>query len=206
MNYDAVVVAGGKGERANLGYNKAFYVMNNGKTVLENACSCFINDDDCKKIIVVCNEPEKVFKNNKIEIVQGGEKRSNSVYNGLCKCESEYVMIHDAARPYLNNDDVKKIKEALLTSDGVILATKAIDTVKFVENGVIKNTINRDNVYLALTPQSFKTALIKDAYGTLDVSDCTDDASVFEKYNHVVKVVEGSSDNIKLTYKEDFNK
>ena len=66
MKYDAVVVASGNSERAKLGFNKVFFVMKNNKTVLENACEVFINDNDCEHIIVVTNEPDKVFKNNKI--------------------------------------------------------------------------------------------------------------------------------------------
>lgn len=204
MKYDAIVVASGKGERANLGFNKVFYIMKNGKTVLENACSTFLNDDECNKVIVVTNEPEHVFRNRKVEVVEGGEKRANSVYNGLQRCESEYVFIHDGARPFFIKEDLDNLKNALVSCDGVILAKKATDTVKYVENEVIEKTLDRNNIYLAMTPQAFKTELIKNAYETLDVSNCTDDANVFEKYNHQVKVIEGSSTNIKLTNAIDF--
>lgn len=206
MKYNAVVVAGGVGKRANLGFNKVFFVMENGKTVLENACSVFINDHDCTKIIVVCNEEDKVFKNEKVLVVKGGKQRSDSVYNGLVNCKEEFVMIHDAARPYLTIEDVEKIKEALLTNDGVLLAKKAVDTIKYVENGYVTKTINRENIYLALTPQSFKTKEILAAYNCLDTNDCTDDSAVFEKYGKSVYVVEGNPKNIKLTLESDFKK
>ena len=78
MKYDAVVVANGNSERAKLGFNKAFFVMKNSKTVLENACEVFINDEDCQHIIVVTNEKENVFKNNKLIIIDGGERRADS--------------------------------------------------------------------------------------------------------------------------------
>ncbi|MDO5440452.1 MAG: 2-C-methyl-D-erythritol 4-phosphate cytidylyltransferase [Erysipelotrichaceae bacterium] len=204
MKYDAIVVANGKGERANLGFNKVFYVMKNNKTVLENACSVFLNDEDCSKIIIVTEEENKVFNNDKVVVTKGGEQRANSVYNGLVLCESEYVFIHDGARPFLIKEDVDKLKEEVIKYDGVMLAKKATDTVKLVKDGMVQETINRNNIYLALTPQAFKTNLIKAAYETLDVSNCTDDASVFEKYNHHVKIVEGNTSNIKLTNAEDF--
>lgn len=204
MNYDVVIVASGKGERAKLGYNKVFYVMKNNKTVLENAASVFVNDEDCKKIVIVTNDEDKVFKNEKVEIVGGGKKRANSVYNGLKKCESEYVMIHDGARPYLLKEDVDKLKKELVSNDGVILAKKVTDTVKLVRDLKVVETLDRENIYLALTPQAFKTSLIKEAYETLDVSDATDDANVFEKFNHTVKVIEGDASNIKLTLESDF--
>ena len=80
MKYDAVVVASGNSERAKLGFNKVFFVMKNNKTVLENACEVFINDNDCEHIIVVTNEPDKVFKNNKIITINGGKERKYGGY------------------------------------------------------------------------------------------------------------------------------
>ena len=204
MNYDAVIVASGKGERAKLGFNKVFYVMENGKTVLENASQVFIDDDDCKNIIIVTNEPEKIVKNEKIKTVAGGKLRANSVYNGLLLCESEYVFIHDGARPFISKEDINKLKEEVVSGDGAILAKKVTDTVKLCKDGKVIQTLDRENIYLALTPQAFKTNLIREAYDTLDVSECTDDASVFEKFNHTVKIVEGDANNIKLTLESDF--
>lgn len=204
MNYDVVIVASGKGERAKLGFNKVFYVMENKKTVLENAATNFIEDEDCKNIIIVTNEPEKIFKNDKIKTTPGGKLRANSVYNGLLLCESEYVFIHDGARPFILKEDIEKLKEEVVSSDGAILAKKVTDTVKLCKDGKVVETLNRDNIYLAMTPQAFKTSLIKEAYDTLDVTNCTDDASVFEKFNHTVKIVEGSTNNIKLTLESDF--
>lgn len=204
MKYNAIVVASGKGERAKLGFNKVFFVMKNGKTVLENACSTFVEDEDCSKIVVVTEEESKVFNNDKVVTTKGGKKRANSVYNGLLLCDEEYVFIHDGARPFLEKEDVEKLKEEIVKYDGVMLAKKAIDTIKLTKDGMVVETLDRENIYQALTPQAFKTNLIKEAYGTLDVSNCTDDASVFEKFNHKVKIVEGKTSNIKLTTAEDF--
>lgn len=204
MKYDAIVVASGKGERAKLGFNKVFFVMKNGKTVLENACSTFINDEDCEKLIIVTEDEDKVFKNPKVITTKGGALRANSVYNGLTLCTSDYVFIHDGARPFLTKEDVDKLKDEVIKYDGVMLAKKAIDTIKLCKDQMVQETLDRENIYLALTPQAFKTNLIKQAYETLDVSSCTDDANVFEKYNHQVKVIEGDPTNIKLTNENDF--
>lgn len=204
MNYDVVVVASGKGTRANLGFNKVFFVMKNGKTVLENACANFIADEDCKKIVVVTDDVSGMFANQKVEVTSGGALRANSVYNGLCKCESEYVMIHDGARPFVTKEDIDKLKEALNTCDGAMLAKKAIDTIKLVKDGMVVKTLDRENIYQALTPQAFKRDLLKQAYETINVDTLTDDASVFEKMNYNVKIVEGNTSNIKLTNPEDF--
>lgn len=204
MKYDAIIVASGKGVRANLGFNKVFFVMKNNKTVLENACSTFINDEDCNKVIIVTEDSDKVFKHPKIEIVSGGKQRANSVYNGLCKCKEEYVLIHDGARPFLTKEDVDHLKEEIIRNDGVMLVKKVSDTIKVCKDQMVIQTLDRNNLYHALTPQAFKTALIKEAYETLDVTNCTDDASVLEKYNHSVKIIEGNPSNIKLTVEDDF--
>ena len=205
MKYDAVVVASGNSERANLGFNKVFFVMKNNKTVLENACEVFINDNDCEHIIVVTNESDKVFKNNKVITINGGNQRADSVKNGLSKVTSEYVFIHDGARPFIKKQDIDKIKDSLLNNDGAILVTKNVNTIKQVKNGVIEKTLDREYVYNALTPQAFKTSLIVKAYSEVDLKGITDDSSVFEKMGYKVKAIEGDCLNIKLTRKEDFN-
>lgn len=205
MKYDAIVVASGKGVRSGLKYNKVFYKMNNKKTVLENACSCFVNDEDCKRIIIVTNEKENVFKNDKVIIINGGEKRQDSVYNGLSLVKSNYVLIHDGARPFLTMEDVEKLKKEIVREDGAILAIKEINTVKVVRDGYIKKTLNRETIYKALTPQAFKTKVIKQAYEKVNRSKLTDDASLLEKMGLKVKVIEGNPNNIKLTKKSDFD-
>ena len=82
MKYDVVIVAGGKGKRAKLGYNKAFFVMENNKTIIENCADIFINDKDCAQVIIVINETLP-FTNEKVICVNGGKERRDSVQNGL---------------------------------------------------------------------------------------------------------------------------
>ena len=176
------------------------------KTILENSCDVFINDPDCEKIIIVTNEKDKVFKNNKILIQQGGKERFNSVINGLQLVSNEYVFIHDGARPFVKKEDVERLKEALSNDDGAILVSKNVNTIKQVKEGYIEKTLNREYVYNALTPQAFKSQLIKEAYSKAELDGVTDDAFVFEKMGYKVKAIEGDSSNIKLTTKEDFEK
>ena len=203
MKYDAIIVAGGVGKRADLGFNKVFFKMKNGKTVLENACSCFIEDDDCLKVIVVTNEDIKIAS-NKVNIVKGGKERYESVLNGLALVTSPYVLIHDGARPFLDIEDLNNLKEAVSKDNYAILAKKAVDTIKYVNNGYIDKTIDREHIYYALTPQAFKSVDLKKAYENIDLRGITDDASIMEKYGYKVKIVESKRPNIKLTNKEDF--
>ncbi len=203
MKYDAIIVAGGVGKRADLGFNKVLFKMKNGKTVLENACSCFIEDDDCLKVIVVTNEDIKIAS-NKVNIVKGGKERYESVLNGLALVTSPYVLIHDGARPFLDIEDLNNLKEAVSKDNYAILAKKAVDTIKYVNNGYIDKTIDREHIYYALTPQAFKSVDLKKAYENIDLRGITDDASIMEKYGYKVKIVESKRPNIKLTNKEDF--
>ena len=203
MKYDAIIVASGLGRRAKLGFNKVLFTMKNGKTVLENSCHLFIEDSDCNKVIVVTREAIQ-FSSDKVIIVPGGKERYNSVFEGLKKVTSNIVMIHDGVRPFLNKIDLEKLKDAIKKNDGAILAHPAIETVKMIENGVITETIDRDKVYCAMTPQAFKTELILKAYSVVDLKGITDDSTIVEKYGGRIKIVEGSKSNIKLTNREDF--
>ncbi len=206
MFYDVVIVASGKGQRANLGYNKAFYKMKDGRTILECSASLFVEDEDCRNIIVVTNEDyfDQVFKNDKVICTVGGKERRNSVENGLKLVSSEYVLVHDAARPFLNKLSLEEIKKELIISDACILARKATDTIKVVENNKIVKTLDRNSIYMAETPQAFKTSLLKKCYEDSENIIFTDDASLVESLGYVVTIVEDKFDNKKLTNEMDF--
>ena len=206
MFYDVVIVASGKGQRANLGYNKAFYRMKDGRTVLECSASLFMEDEDCKNIIVVTNEEyiEQVFKNDKVICTIGGKERRNSVENGLNLVQSEYVLIHDAARPFLNRLSLEDLKKELETSGACILAKKATDTIKVVENNKIIKTLDRNSIYMAETPQAFKSDLLKKCYKESENIIFTDDASLVESLGYEVSIVEDKFNNKKLTNEMDF--
>ena len=206
MKYDVVIVASGKGQRANLGYNKAFYKMKDNKTVLEHSASLFVEDEDCVNIIIVTNEEyfSSVFNNEKIILTTGGKERNDSVRNGLKKVESEYVLIHDAARPFLNKESLNEVKKAVEEHKAAILAKKSIDTIKVVKDGVIVNTLDRNFVYMAETPQAFETKLLKECHEKCKDMIYTDDASILESLGYDVYVVESKFNNKKLTVEADF--
>ena len=203
MNYDAVIVAAGKGSRAKLGFNKVLYKMRNGKTVIENVCDIFLQDRDCQKVILVCGDNVK-SNNKKLTVVKGGEERYHSVMNGLNEVESEYVLIHDGARPFLNKEALEAIKKKVEEKGAAILGKRATDTIKIVNEDKIVSTVNRDIIFMAETPQGFKTSLIKECYEKWDGRKFTDDASLLESYGYPVYVVDDRHDNRKLTDKEDF--
>ena len=203
MKYDAIVLGGGIGKRADLGFNKVLYKMKNDKTVLNNACDVFLNDRDCEHVIVVCNF-DIDFTNDKLLVTGGGKERYESVLNGLKLVTSDYVLIHDGARPFLNKEDLDNLKNKAVKYDCALLAKKAVDTIKYVNDGFVDKTIDREHIYYALTPQGFKSDLIKRAYASIDLKGITDDASVLEKLGYKVRIVECIHDNHKLTLKDDF--
>lgn len=203
MKYDVVVVAAGKGKRADLGFNKILFKMKNGKSVIENTLDIFLNDEDCIKIILVTNE-ETVFDNNKLVVTKGGEERIDSVERGLKLVESEYVLIHDGARPFLNKEALIEVKEKLKEKDAVVLGRQAQDTIKVVNGDKILSTLDRNHIFMAETPQGFKTALIKECYANRGDVKFTDDASLLEALGKEVFVVYDKYDNKKLTNKIDF--
>lgn len=203
MKYDVIVVAGGKGNRADLGFNKVLFKMANGKSVIENNIDIFLNDEDCQKIILVINE-EIDFNNNKLILVKGGKERFDSVMNGLNEVSSEYVLIHDGARPFLNIKALEKLKNKLEEKDAVVLGKIASDTIKIINDDRVVETLNRNNIFIAETPQGFKTSLIKECYKNKDDNYYFDDASLVETLNHEVYIVIDEYNNKKLTSKEDF--
>ena len=203
MKYSLVLLAAGKGERLNLGYNKVMYHFNDGKTIIQKSLEIFIDDPDLEEVILVVNEQSDIeVDDSRIRKVYGGATRRDSVRNGLNEVKCDYVLIHDGARPYLKKEHLQKVKEALKDNDAVILGVYSKDTVKEVSDGYVKKTLDRNNIFLVQTPQAFKTSLIRDAYNTLKDS-FTDDSSLLESLGIPVKVVVGDYSNIKITYKED---
>ena len=205
MKYDAIVVASGQGKRMRLNFNKVFLTIGN-KTILERACLPFLEDKDCKQVVVVTQKEnfDLVVKHEKIVLTEGGAERKDSVCNGLDLCKSRYVLIHDGARPFLENEDLENLKKELKNCDAAILARRSTETVKQVVNGVITETLDRNELMFAQTPQGFRRKLLKEAYEALgDQQNYTDDASVLEAYGQEVRIVIGSPRNRKITYIED---
>ena len=206
MKYDVVIVASGKGNRANLGYNKVFFKMKDQKTVLDHSIDLFCEDKECNKVIVVLNKEDidLINQNSKVFTILGGKQRKDSVKEGLKLVESEYVFVHDAARPFIQLEAINKLKASLQNNSAVILAKKATDTIKKVKDNKIISTIDRNTIYLAETPQAFNSKLLKECYERADDVNFTDDASLVESLGYDVYIVESTINNKKLTNPEDF--
>ncbi|CDF58924.1 2-C-methyl-D-erythritol 4-phosphate cytidylyltransferase [Thermobrachium celere] len=211
----ALIVAAGKGKRMGLGYNKQ-YLLLDGKEVIARTLDVFDGLDFIDNIVVVVAEDEvDYFKKNIIEkygykkvtkIVKGGSERQDSVYNGLVNCcNSDIVLIHDGARPFVKREHILKSIEMAKKYGASAVAVKVKDTVKYVQGEFFEKTLDRNFIYLIQTPQTFKYELIIKAHEFAKENGviATDDTSLLECLGYKVRVVEGSYDNIKITTPED---
>ncbi|WP_273103178.1 2-C-methyl-D-erythritol 4-phosphate cytidylyltransferase [Bulleidia extructa] len=211
MKYSAVIVAAGVGQRMKLGFNKAYAKLSTGKTIIETTVEVFLQDPDCKQIVLVTDMEDPYSKQlsaqyGRLVVARGGATRQESVYSGLKGTLCDYVLIHDGARPYVSLELIERIKRALETEKAALLAISSKDTVKRVKDGYVLETYPRSELMLAQTPQGFETDLILECYKKAKKEGylATDDASLVEYYSDVpVKIVEGSPSNFKITTPDD---
>lgn len=171
--------------------------------------------DEIKNIQKYVENEASIKKNIKKYYIEGGSERVYSVYNAMNfikdnDIKTDYVFIHDGVRPLVSKKEIQALYDAVLETDAAILASKVVDTIKKVdENNNIIETIDRTYLYRAATPQAFKfynymTAIDK-YINDKDTNLVTDDAEIYSKYYGDVKIIECSSNNIKITKKEDLN-
>lgn len=142
------------------------------------------------------------------KVVAGGVTRQESVYHGLKETdpETEIVVVHDAVRPFVTEDIIERSIEIARKSGGAVVAVPMKETVKQVSaEGQIQRTLDRSHFWLAQTPQTFRRALLLEAYrkAECDRFHATDDAMLVERLGQKVAVVQGRWDNIKITSPED---
>jgi 2-C-methyl-D-erythritol 2,4-cyclodiphosphate synthase len=138
------------------------------------------------------------------EIVAGGVRRQDSVAHAFSRVvdRADIVVIHDAARPFVTDETIRRTVAAAVESGAAIAAIPALDTVKRASvDGIVVATLPREEIFLAQTPQAFRTAVLKDALAL--ASDATDEAMLAERAGHAVQVVEGDPGNLKITTPAD---
>ena len=217
IRVSAIIVAGGKGLRMNEATRKQ-YLMLAGIPILSHTIAVFDACDSVGEIFLVIPEQDFDFcrrhilsllsirKN--IRLVPGGDERQDSVYNGLIALDpkTEIALIHDGVRPFVRHEQIVACIRGAELSGACILGIPAFDTLKQVDNaGDIQNTIARDTVWLAQTPQTFRYDLILAAHESARIAGYsgTDDASLLERLGKKVKIIMGSRYNIKITTPED---
>ena len=211
MNYSAVITAAGSSVRFNRGISKMLHIFSNGETVIDRTLAPFMSDEECREIIVVCNDEVRkyltdMYKDERLVYCEGGPTRSESVYNGLQHCHEKIVLVHDGARCYLEKGDLENLKKAVSLHNGAILVGEMFDTVKLVENGVVITTIDRNQLKRAQTPQGFPLEELLRCYRKALEDDFrgTDESVLFERYSEMpVICVESRGHNTKVTVIDD---
>lgn len=138
------------------------------------------------------------------EICTGGERRQDSVKNGLATLgRCEWVIVHDGARPLVTPDIIERGLAAALETGAAVAAVPVTDTIKVVDNKLtVVNTLERGHLWSVQTPQIFRIDIINEAHRQID-KDATDDASLVEAAGYPVKIFLGANDNIKITTDND---
>ncbi len=213
-NY-SIILASGTGSRYGSTLPKQF-IRIEGKTILEHTIEVFEQTKEIDEIIVVITPEyrylaEDILKKSNFKkitkLLNGGETRKDSSFIGISSIHDEEanVIIHDCARPFVTQKIITDCIEALNKYDAIDVAIPSSDTIMEVENNIIVNIPDRKNLKRAQTPQCFKLSLIKKAHElSKGDSNFTDDCGLILKYNlSRVAIVEGSIDNIKITYPND---
>ena len=160
------------------------------------------------RLVEIKKEIANIKKTKKVYVISGGLRRQDSVKNGLLSvsAKSQLVCIHDGARPFVSEKLIKKSIIACSKSDGAIVANPNFDTLKTCERGYVKKTIDRNNVWMAQTPQVFwKTKLLRAiAISEKKNMKATDESLMMESLGYKVCVVRGDSNNFKITSREDW--
>ncbi len=208
---DVIIVAGGVGRR--FGGKKQFSEIM-GVPVLKRSVSIF-QDHPVVKDIVVVVPGEDIATTRKIiadmdrvsHIEPGGESRQLSVWNGLSSIAgNRLVMIHDGVRPIVSKKLIDRVVRGIKGFDACIPVLPLSDTIKEVDKGIVRRTVQRDNIYRVQTPQIFDYNMLVRAHRLAmetGVKDASDDSLLVESAGGHVSVVDGEVFNIKITFEAD---
>jgi 2-C-methyl-D-erythritol 4-phosphate cytidylyltransferase len=206
-----IIVAGGNGSRMNSAVPKQFLLLN-GRPVLMHTIEKFYNTLPDIHIIVVLAEEYNLHWADlchqynftiKHELAPGGETRFHSVKSGLAKVPiGSLVGIHDAARPLVSAQTIRYTFEGAAEKGNAVPAVSIHDSIREVD-GEGNKMMNREKLRIIQTPQCFRSTLIKEAFSQNYSPLFTDDASVAEEWGMKINLVEGNSENIKITTPQD---
>ncbi|MFT8872752.1 MAG: 2-C-methyl-D-erythritol 4-phosphate cytidylyltransferase [Sporolactobacillus sp.] len=215
--YQAIVVAAGRGSRMGGAQNKVLLPLC-GVPLIVHTLRVFEQAAECLGIVLVTKEQEIPIFRRLVEAEQltkvyaltsGGAERQQSVAHGLQHVTGpadQVVLIHDGARPFVTAGEAAAVTERATVVGAAVLAVPVKDTIKMVEEGLVKHTLSRESLWAIQTPQAFRLSVIRAAHrqGAEQHVTVTDDAALVEHAGWQVAVVEGSYRNIKLTTPEDW--
>lgn len=212
-----IIPAAGIGARVQADRPKQ-YLKIHDKTVLDYAVNCFSSLTQIEKVVVVLNAKDHWWSTvrfshpEKILTAIGGQERVHSVLLGLqlladFAADDDFVLVHDAARPCIQPQDVLRLMDAVKDhAVGGLLGLPVTDTLKKIDSqGCVEETLSREQVWRAQTPQCFRYALLKKAIisALSDNKVVTDESNAIEYLGLKPKMVLGDARNIKITFAED---
>jgi 2-C-methyl-D-erythritol 4-phosphate cytidylyltransferase/2-C-methyl-D-erythritol 2,4-cyclodiphosphate synthase len=218
MHVTAIIAAGGSGKRLGSAVPKQLLDVA-GKTLLQRSIDAFRTHPGVDDVIVavpaeVLNAPPHWLAG--VRLVAGGERRQDSVTNAFAAvaAEADIVLVHDAARPFVSRDVISRAIQGAADHGAVIVAVPVSDTVKRVTrdespggDGVIAETLPREEIVLAQTPQAFRRAVLAAALvADSSAETATDEAMLAERAGFRVHVVAGEPGNVKITTAEDLER
>jgi len=207
--FAAVLVMAGSGTRLGAAVPKAFVTLG-GKAMWRHAAETFASVASCRAVVLVApaDRADEVRREMPAaRVVAGGARRQDSVRLGLAAVPADagIVAIHDAARPFVAAETIATAVAEAAKSGAALVAAPARDTIKRVRDGRIVETLDRNELWLAQTPQCFRLDLIRGAHAAAETKgwDVTDDCALLERLGHAVAVVRGDAWNFKITEPED---
>ena len=214
MKVSAIIPAAGSGER--FGEEKQFKLLS-GRPLFFHTLKLFLQSDYIDEIIVAVPSANvdsthrdvlSMSAGKPVKVVAGGTRRQDSVKNGIDVSDSDstLVCIHDVARPFVTEDLIQRSISACEFADGAVVGIPSKDTVKFSENGLVKETLDREKIWLAQTPQCFHKNKLLQALDHAETENLTgtDESALMEAMGFSIKLVEGESNNFKITTKDDW--
>ena len=211
LRVSAIIPGAGVGSR--FGEKKQFKNLS-GEPLWAHTLKPFILSSLIDEIVFVVEESlvgiikksgffKQFVKKKEIKVTKGGARRMDSVLNGIhvSKKMNEIVCVHDVARPFVKESLINKTIEACKDYDGAILAIPSVDTLKSVENEIIKKTLNRSQTWMAQTPQSFHKDKLLKAFNDNLNENVTDESTLMELSGFSIKIINGDDKNFKITKK-----
>jgi 2-C-methyl-D-erythritol 4-phosphate cytidylyltransferase len=212
--FAVILAAAGKSSRfADKNYKKPFAPLA-GRPVWLHSAERFLARQDVAQLVLIISRDDREFFMTKfganvailgLDVVDGGAERADSIQKALerVKPEIDFVAVHDAARPCIVDEWIGEVFSAAEKSGAAILAVPVGGTLKRVSGGVISETVSRDGLWEAQTPQVFRREILLKAYAQRGGFNATDDAQLVERLGQKVSIVPGSPINLKITTRED---
>lgn len=214
-SFAVILPAAGRSSRFHDKYYKKPFAQLAGRAVWIHAAERFIKRDDCVQTILIISAEDREqfemkFSANAaimgIEVVDGGAERADSVENALARVKEDvdFIVVHDAARPCVAEPWIDAVFDAAEKQDAAMLATPVTGTLKRVaKDHRVEETVSREGLWEAQTPQVFRRELLLEAYAKRDGFAATDDAQLVERLGRPVAVVSCSPLNLKITTRDD---